>query len=186
MGPLWKWELGLFAGVWVHVDFGQSVGVSAVPMRHVELVFQLWLGMGAGNRRLQSVVVWRRLLWTQYRSWLWRLSSAIASPSAASSVRRRWTDCSKPAAISGDRQPAGAGQVWSGDDCRTFGCANASAEFASSIRSFCFGLCEPHRCGQWYGCDQCRRGAKDGTGVRRVADYKRREGGHFGRKQEFD
>ena len=185
MGPLREWRLGIFAGVWVHVDFGQPVGISAVPMRHVELVSELWLGLGAGNGRVQSLVVWRRLFWAEHRDWSWRLSTAIASPSAASSVWRCRADCCEPAAVSGDWQPAGARQERSGDDRRTFGGPDASVEFAPSIRSFGFGLCEPHGCDQWHSCDQRRRSAKDRAGARGVADFKRRKGGHFFRSKEF-
>jgi hypothetical protein len=141
MGTLWERKLGILAGVWVHVDFGKPVGVPALSVRHVELLRQFWLGMGSGNGRMQSVVEWRRLLWPQHRSWLWGLSAAVASAPAASSVGWRRVDSGESAAFNGHRQPAGAGQDWSGDDCRAHGDSNASFEFASSIRSFGFRIC---------------------------------------------
>src|ERR1035441_5951642 len=88
--PLRQRLLDVDAAVWLYLGIGLLLGLSALPMRRLELLRQLWMGLGAGDERLHALVgQW--LLRPQYRHWLWRLSSPVPPASAASAAHRPWT-----------------------------------------------------------------------------------------------
>ena len=72
------------AKVWLHLGVELFLGLFAVPVRKLELLRQLWLGLDAGDGRLLALVG-QRLRRPQHRDWLRRLSSPDSSPSAAAS-----------------------------------------------------------------------------------------------------
>ena len=70
-------------GLRLPVGLRLSVGLYAVPVRSVELLRRLWLGMGAGNGRLQAVVGHGILRRPQYRPCARRLSPHSEAASTA-------------------------------------------------------------------------------------------------------
>src|ERR1035438_728439 len=85
MGSLRERLLDVDAAFRLYLGIGLFLGIFAVPMRQLELLRQLRLGLDAGYRGLLPLVGRRRLLCPQRRNWLWRLSPADATAYASSS-----------------------------------------------------------------------------------------------------
>lgn len=140
VGPLRKRVLDVDAAVWLRLDIGLWVGLSAVPVWRVELLQQFRLGLGAGAGWLFALVEEGPLWRSQHRHGLWRLSST-EDPVSASTRRAesgQWrrhagVDRREPASLGRVDRTAGAQQEHSGGDCRAHGAGSASTEPAAAV-----------------------------------------------------
>ncbi len=129
----WMWTPG-YGYMWV---LGLPVGLYAVPVRNVELLRRLWLGLGAGDGRLHAVVGIRILRRAEHRPRSPWISSDPAPDIAAPSHQRE-------AGCDGSREPkrtelafhaAAAQQEHTRDDSGKHRTAASAVAFATSDRS---------------------------------------------------
>ena len=112
------------------------LGLSAVPVRGVELLRRFWLGMGAGNGRMPAVVGKGILRRSQHRLCARRLSPSSAAASTASPDSRE-TDsdgCREPACDVRGFRAACAQRKYAGDDRREYRASASSGAFAAGIQ----------------------------------------------------
>src|ERR1039457_4950329 len=81
MGSVRERVLDVDARIWLCLGIGQLVGLLALPMWSLELLRQLWVGLGSRDGRLRSLVGRWRLLRAKHRVWFWRISPSTASTS---------------------------------------------------------------------------------------------------------
>jgi hypothetical protein len=79
VGSIWQRLMDVYAVLWVHVGERIHVGLHAIPVRRVELVQLVWLGLGAG--RVQSVVGRGRLV---FQYWIYAGMVPVAVKAASS------------------------------------------------------------------------------------------------------
>src|SRR5277367_5479701 len=96
VGSLWSRLLGLLSDLWLHLGFELPMGLVALPLRRLELLF-LRLGMGPGGLR--------RMVSGNYRAWSSSgLENAGSANTAAGRYTPRWGT------------PTGGRRSWAGGD----------------------------------------------------------------------
>ena len=125
------------AGLRIPLGFWVSVGLHAVPVRYVELLFRFRLGLGSRNGRLLTLVGRRHVWRAQHRLCASRLSRRCASAAAAPSVERQavGADRSESKDRTAEPRASSARQDQDGDDRREVRPASDGTVFTSGIQS---------------------------------------------------
>jgi len=124
--PLRQRRMDADAGLRLRVGLRLRMGLPALPVRHVEFLRQLWMGMGARIRRLQPVVGRRLLRWAA----LWHSSHRLSAAALTDSRQRprAWTGSSnscEPDNIPRQRSASRTHQKCAGNHRRPDGAATA-------------------------------------------------------------
>jgi hypothetical protein len=141
VGPIRERVLDVDAALWLYLGVESFLGLHALPVRIVELLRQLWLGLVAGLGRLPDLVGPGLLWWSRHRGWFWRLSSAVASRAAPPESSGRWWRAAGAAPDVGcqseslrrNRGTPNAKQNCARHDCRAYSCAASSAIDAAAV-----------------------------------------------------